>query len=103
MQHEAAFEKLKQALVLTPILAFLDFEQPFIIQSDASNVAVGAVIGQMKNGKFHPCMYSSRHLSDAETRYSATERELLAIVWAAKRFNAYIYGRGVTFVTDHQP
>jgi hypothetical protein len=99
----AAFEKLKQALVSTPVLAFPDFDKPFTIQTDASSVALGAVTGQTKNGKFHPCMYSSRHLTDAETRYSATERELLAIVWAAKRINAYIYGRNVTFITDHKP
>jgi hypothetical protein len=99
----ASFGKLKQALVSTPVLAFPDFDKPFTIQTDASSVALGAVTGQTKNGKFHPCMYSSRHLTDAETRYSATERELLAIVWAAKRFNAYIYGRNVTFITDHKP
>jgi hypothetical protein len=48
-------------------------------------------------------MYASRHPCGAESRYSTTERELLAIVWSAKRFNAYIYGRHVRFVTDHEP
>jgi hypothetical protein len=64
-----AFELLKQALVSSPILTYPDFRQPFIVQSDASNVAIGAVIGQLKGGKFHPIMYSSKHLSDAESRY----------------------------------
>ena len=100
--HES-FEKLKTALVSSPLLAFPDFKLPFTIPCDASNVALGAVIGQLVNQKFHPVMYGSRHLTAAESRYSTTERELLAIVWAAKRFNAYIYGRHVTFITDHQP
>jgi hypothetical protein len=57
-------------------LTYPDFSQQFIKQSDASNVAIGAVVGQLKGGKFHPIMYSSKHLSDAESRYSTTEREL---------------------------
>jgi hypothetical protein len=98
-----AFEKLKNALVTAPVLAYPDFTLPFIICSDASNVAVGAVLGQLVDNKYKPVMYASRHLTGAESRYSTTERELLAIVWSAKRFNAYIYGRHVKFITDHEP
>ena len=101
-----AFERLKQALMSEPVLVYPDFKQQFIIQTDASSVALGAVIGQVNsrnNSKFQPVMFASRHLTDAETRYSTSERELLAIVFAAKRFNVYVYGRHVTFVTDHQP
>ena len=94
---------MKNALATAPVLSFPDFSLPFQILSDASIVAVGAVLGQMVNQKFRPIMYGSRHLTSAETRYSTTERELLAIVWAAKRFQAYIYGRHVVFVTDHEP
>jgi hypothetical protein len=54
-------------------------------------VVVGAVLGQIVDKKFHPV--SSQHLTTAESRYSTTESELLAIVWASKRFNPYIYGR----------
>jgi hypothetical protein len=86
-----------------PLLAYPDFKLPFTIQCDASNIAVGAVIGQTFDNKFRPVMYGSRHFTASESRFSATERELLAIVWAAKRFNPYIYGRHATFVTDHQP
>ena len=98
-----AFDTLKTALMTAPVLAYPDFKLPFTIQCDASNIAVGAVIGQRFERKFRPVMYGSRHLTSAESRYSATERELLAIVWAAKRFNPYIYGRHATFITDHQP
>jgi hypothetical protein len=98
-----SFDKLKTALTSSPLLAFPDFNLPFMIQCDASNVAVGAVLGQIVDKKFRSVMYGSRHLTSAESRYSTTERELLAIVWATKRFNPYIYGRKVTIVTDHEP
>jgi hypothetical protein len=97
------FDCLKASLMSTPMLAYPDFSLPFTIQSDASDVAIGAVIGQHVLGKFRPIMYASRHLTGAETRYSTTERKLLAVVWAAKKFSPYIYGQHVTIVTDHQP
>ena len=102
-EAKEAFEKLKQALVTAPVLAYPDFSLSFTIPCDASIVAIGAVLGQVVNEKFRPVVYGSRHLTSTETRYSTTERELLAIVWASKRFNAYIYGRHVIFITDHEP
>ena len=102
---KVAIEKLKNALATAPapVIAYPDFTLPFIICSDAFNVAVGAVLGQIVDNKYKPVMYASRHLTGAESRYSTTVREVLAIVWSAKRFNAYIYGRHVRFVTDHEP
>ena len=84
-------------------MAYPDFSVPFIFCSDASNVAVGAVLGQMFTKKYKPVMYANQHLTGAESLYSTTERELLAIVWSAKRFNAYIYGCHVKFVREHLP
>jgi hypothetical protein len=99
----STFEQLKTAFVTAPVLAFPNFDLPFTVQCDASNVALGAVIGQIVDDWFRPVMYGNRHLSEPESRYRATEREMLAIVWASKRFNCYIYGRPVTFVTHHEP
>ncbi len=102
-----AFEKLKACLMAEPILRYPDFTKPFVVQTDASGIAIGAVIGQHRvvNGRkvFFPIMYGSRHLTLAESRWSATERELLAITWANKKFAAYVFGRHVTYVTDHEP
>ena len=98
-----AFQKLKDSLKSNEVLAYPNFKLPFIVQTDASSVALGGVLGQMIDNRFTPNTYISRHLTSAETRYSATERELLAIVWAAKRLETYLYGRPVTFVTDHEP
>ena len=101
-----AFEKLKELLVAEPVLIYPNFKQEFVIQTDASAIALGAVLGQYGQVKgknaFRPIMYGSRHLTKTEMNYSTTDRELLAIVWASKKFKAYIYARPVTFITDHQ-
>ncbi|CAF1066279.1 unnamed protein product [Brachionus calyciflorus] len=99
-----AFEALKNALVSAQVLAYSDFSFDFYVMSDASSKALGAVIRQFnKDGLLVPIMYASRHLTSAETRYSTSERELLGVVFAAKIFYAYVYGRHVTFILDHQP
>jgi hypothetical protein len=67
-----------------------------MVQIDVSNVAMGTVICQMKNGLSHSTMFESCHLLNVETRYSAIERKLLAIVWAAKRLKLFCIGRDVS-------
>jgi len=62
-----------------------------------------AILNQGKIGNDLPIAYASRILNDAETRYSPTEKELLALVYAVKHFRPYIYGRKFTLVTDHKP
>lgn len=98
-----SFEKCKELLVNAPILQFPDFSRPFILTTDASNYALGAVLSQGAVGNDKPIAYASRTLNDAETRYSTTEKELLAIVWAVKHFRPYLYGRKFTIFTDHRP
>jgi len=102
-EADEAFKKLKEQLVNAPILIYPDFERPFEIFSDASGVAIGAVLVQRRNEVIHPLAFASRQLSATERNYSTSEREMLAIVWAAKHFNAYIYGRHIKFYTDHKP
>ena len=75
----------------------------FIIQADASYAALGAVLSQIFELLEHPIAYASRLLSDAEQRYTVTEKELLAIIWAIKHFHHYVYGRRITLMTDHKP
>lgn len=98
-----AFEKCKQILTNDPILQYPDFDQEFILTTDASDVALGAVLSQGSVGSDKPVAYASRTLSDTETRYSTIEKELLAIVWAVKYFRPYLYGRKFTIYTDHRP
>ncbi|XP_076685843.1 uncharacterized protein LOC143377921 [Andrena cerasifolii] len=102
-KQQKAFETLREALCKEPILQFPDFEKTFNITTDASGIAVGAVLSQGEIGKDLPVAYASRVLNDAETRYSPTERELLAIIYAVFHFRPYIYGRKFYLITDHKP
>ena len=94
-----SFNKLKSLLISDPILAYPDFNKEFLLTTDASNYAIGAVLSQ--NG--HPICFASRTLNGAEVKYPTLEKELLAIVWATKYFRPYLYGNKFTIQTDHQP
>lgn len=98
-----AVDKCKQILTNAPILQYPDFDRPFILTTDASDIAIGAVLSQGIVGSDKPVAFASRTLSDTETRYSTIEKELLAIVWAIKYFRPYLYGRKFTIYTDHRP
>lgn len=98
-----AFVELKELLVSKPLLQYPDFSRPFIVTTDASNVAIGAILSQGNIGGDLPIAYISRTLNKAEKNYNTTEKELLAIVWATKQFRPYLFGRRFTIVTDHKP
>lgn len=93
-----AVQTCKRLLINAPILAFPDFKKDFVITTDASDIALGAVISQ--DG--HPIAYASRTLSKTEQNYNTTEKELLGILWAVTQFRPYIYGRKFTLRTDHK-
>ena len=97
------FANLKQAFISAPILSFPNFKLPFYIQTDASNNAIGAVLLQLADNLYKPIAFASRKLSETEKRYSATERELLGIVYAYEQFHSHVYGRHIKFYTDHEP
>ena len=96
-----SFDRLKQCLVSAPILAHPDFEAPFILDTDASGTAIGAVLSQIQNGHERVISYASRCLSKAETRYCVTRRELLAVVVFVKHFKHYLSGKKFVLRTDH--
>lgn len=101
--QDQAFNILKEKLVSAPLLQYPDFSQPFVVTTDASNYAVGAVLSQGPIGKDKPIAYASRTLNKAEGNYSTTEKELLAIIFAVKTFRPYLYGTKFFIVTDHRP
>ena len=103
--QEEAFETLKRALIMTPVLARPDFNgasktgKPLMVQCDASNFAIGTVL--MKEGEDgeHPIVYINRVLTPAEKNYSTTE--CLAMSWAIKKLRPYLEGYQFTVITDH--
>ena len=101
-EAQTAFETLQARLLTTPILAFPSMKEPFILYTDASLTAMGAVLAQVQNGKERAICYASKAFSKAQTRYSATKRELLAIVHFTRHFRHYLLGRKFTIVTDHR-
>ncbi|XP_019057336.1 PREDICTED: uncharacterized protein LOC104807112 [Tarenaya hassleriana] len=97
----AAFETLKKALISPPIIQPPDWDLPFEIMCDASDYAVGAVLGQRQNKVLHAIYYASRTLDDAQVNYTTTEKELLAVVFAFEKLRSYLVGSKVIVYTDH--
>lgn len=79
-----------------------DPNKPIIVASDASPYGVGAVMSHLVNGVEKPVLFASSSLSPAEKNYSQLHREALAIVFAIKKFDRYLYGKEFTIITDHQ-
>ena len=96
-------KRFKHILSNNPLLQFPDFNQPFVLTTDASNFALGAILSQGPIGSDKPIAYASRTLGSAETNYSTIDKECLGIVWACKYFRPYLYGRKFVIVTDHKP
>lgn len=100
-QH--AFDQLKLAITSEPVLQLPDLERTFEVLTDASNIAIGAVLQQRDdNGDPHPVAYASRTLQEPETRYFTQELECLAVVYALLKFHTYLFGRHFYLYTDHK-
>ena len=98
---QTAFERLKAALISPPILGMPDDTSRFILDTDASDEAIGAVLSQDQAGVERVIAYASRKLSKTEVNYCVTRRELLAIVHCLKYFRHYLLGRHFTICSDH--
>ena len=96
-----AFFVLKDKLVSAPIVVALDWSFPFELMCDASDCAIGAVLGQKRERIFQVIYYASRTLNDAQLNYATIEKELLAIVFSFDKFRPYLIGNKVVVHTDH--
>ena len=101
--HQQAFEATKKALAYATTLTFPSPGTPLILTTDASNVAVGAVVEQLVNGVPQPLAFFSKKLRGAETKYSTFDRELLAVYQAVRHFRHLLEGTSFTVRTDHRP
>lgn len=103
-KNKAIFEKIKTSLKSDQVLGFFSKHDDTIVEVDASPYGLGAILRQKcKDGLERVIMFASKTLTDIEKRYSQTEKEALAIVWACERFQYYLLGREFTLLTDHKP
>ena len=93
--------RVKQALMSTPILVAPCDGGQYVLDTDASDTALGAVLQQEQGGKLHVIGYASRTLSPSEARYCITRRELLGVVFGLKKFRQYLLGPSIIVRTDN--
>ncbi|GJV84086.1 reverse transcriptase domain-containing protein [Tanacetum coccineum] len=96
-----AFNILKEKLTTAPIIISPDWNVPFELMCDASDFAVGAVLGQQIDGKFKPIYYAIKTLNNAQEHYTTTEKELLAVVFSFDKFRQYLILSKTIVYTDH--
>ncbi|KAJ1159544.1 hypothetical protein NDU88_000051 [Pleurodeles waltl] len=101
---QKAFEELKQAMCSAPVLKSPCYSKQLYVQTDASELGVGAVLSQLNSeGQDQPVAFISRRLTPREKRWSAIEREAFAVVWALKKLRPYLFGTHFIVQTDHKP
>ncbi|MBE2321329.1 hypothetical protein DVA67_035770, partial [Solirubrobacter sp. CPCC 204708] len=96
-----AFKKLRSALSTAPIMQAPNWSLPFEVMCDASDYAIGAVLGQKIGRASHVIYYASKTLVDAQINYTTTEKELLAVVFAFDKFRSYLLASKVIVYSDH--
>ena len=103
--QDNAFTKAKQLISSAPVLAYYDLHKPVVLQTDASDYALGGALLQPNdNGKLQPVAFTSSSMSPTEQRYSQIEKECLAICNCFQKFDQWLYGKADIVVhTDHQP
>ncbi|XP_033212095.1 uncharacterized protein LOC117169706 [Belonocnema kinseyi] len=100
-KQEQAFTTVKHLLTTAPILACPNFRSPFQLETDATDTGLGAVLTQNINGENFVISFASRSLNSTERKYSASEKECLAVVWAIRKFRPYSEGYSFKVITDH--
>lgn len=99
---EEAFHSLKESLCVPPVLASPNFNQPFVIQTDASEWGIGTALSQLVGDQQeHPVMFLSRKLLPREQNYATVQKECLAVVWTIQSLQVYLYGQEFTVQSDH--
>ena len=97
-EQQHSFDKIKQALATAPILAIVNPAKPFVLETDASDKAIGAVL--LQEGR--PIAFESKNLDKTQQNYSVYERELYAIIYALKKWQHYLYGAKFNIVFDQE-
>nr|GEX03471.1 reverse transcriptase domain-containing protein [Tanacetum cinerariifolium] len=95
------FSKIARKLTEAPILISLDWDMPFELMCDASDYVIGVVLGQRQDKHFRPIHYASKTIIEAESKYTTTEKEMLAVVYAFKKFRSYLIINKSIMYMDH--
>ena len=98
---QEAFETLKGEIAARPVSAYPDFSKPFRLYTDASNIGLGAILAQKQQGKEKIICCASRTLNNAESNYSTTKKECLAVVWGVQVFRPFLVATHFEILTDH--
>nr|GEW65241.1 reverse transcriptase domain-containing protein [Tanacetum cinerariifolium] len=96
-----AFQTLKRKLIEAPILIASDWDMPFELMCDASNFSIGAVLGKCQDKHFRPIHYASKTMTEAESKYTTTKKEMLAVVYAFEKFRSYLILNKSIVYTDN--
>ena len=100
-EQESSFVSLRNSLSEDSFLIHPDNSSHFYVATDASDVGMGAVLLQKRDGELRPIQFASKRFSPSQRKYSAPQRECLAMIWGIERFHYYLYGRKFTLLTDH--
>ena len=100
-KHQQAFNEVKDLMTSAPVLTLPNSTDPFILDTDASAIAIGAELLQLRDGQERVIAYGSLSLSPEQRRYCVTRRELLAIVRFTRQYRHYLLGKPFTVRTDH--
>lgn len=98
-EHRSGIDKLKQALINSPVLQYFNPDKSITIQTDALQNRVGSCL--LHEG--HPVIYASQSLTSAKQNYAQIEKEQLAIIFPCKQFHQFVYGNDIDFQSDHKP
>ena len=96
-----AFNAIKEKLIIAPVMTVPDWSQPFEVMCDASDFAIGAMLGQKRDKLFRVIYYANQTLNEAQLNYITTEKEMLVVVFACDKFRSYLIGTKVIVFTDH--
>nr|GEX84215.1 retrovirus-related Pol polyprotein from transposon 17.6 [Tanacetum cinerariifolium] len=96
-----AFQTFKRKLTEAPILIAHDWDIPFELMCDASDFVIGAILGQRQDKHFRPIHYASKTMTEVESNYTTTKKEMLAVVYAFKKFRSYLIMNKSIVYTDH--
>ncbi|CAM9999853.1 unnamed protein product, partial [Choristocarpus tenellus] len=99
--QQTAFDECKRMLSTAPVLHFPDFSKEFFIHVDVSNVGTGAFLAHKNEDHFDIIAYHSALLSPSQHKYSATQKECLAVILTIQHWRPYIWGKHFTVITDH--